>query len=100
MPAPILKAGPHRARPFGTVTVETVVSDEELTTGVNRALVALVGIPDRHRLDAKRKSGRQILFVLHEPKTVSRNQEMTRIGSLRGHCAARTVRSARIPSAL
>jgi hypothetical protein len=79
MPPPVLEAGPHRAGPFGAVTIQTIVRDEELRAGTDRLLVAFVRIPDSNRLDAERKSGRKILFVLDELQTVTRNEVVTAV---------------------
>jgi hypothetical protein len=49
------------------MTVEAIVGDEELSAGSNRFLIALIGIPDCNRLDAGRKSGREILGMFHKP---------------------------------
>src|SRR5207248_7053737 len=106
MPTPILKARGQRARPVGDVTIEAVVRNEELRAGRHRLLIALVRILDAYRFDAKWKSSRKVFVVLHEPKAVASNGELSasallvgsrgrRCPDTRGICADPDVAAAR-----
>jgi hypothetical protein len=55
------------------VTVEAIVGDEELASGMNRILAAFIGILYHDRFDGERKPGGKIVIVLHEPQTVTRH---------------------------
>lgn len=95
MPAAILEARTHRTRTVCTVTVDAVVSYEELRPDRHSGLVTFVRIPEHQGLPTQWKTGWQILVMSEQAKTVTTVRVSCPPNLFTGHCALRTRISAR-----